>query len=154
MPLPLSTMARTPRHSLPFLFPGQAQKEAFMNEALVRLDALVQPSVLDERAEPPAAPVAGDCYLVADPAGGAWTGQGRSIALWAENQWLFQSPREGAWIWDRATQSMARFSDGTGWVRISAPALPDAGAVQDSEARTAIGAIVAALTSAGIFSAA
>ena len=34
-------MDGTPRWALPFLFAGQAQKEMFHNEALVRIDALV-----------------------------------------------------------------------------------------------------------------
>ena len=38
---PIALDARTPRHSLPLLYPGQAQKEVFVNEALARLDALV-----------------------------------------------------------------------------------------------------------------
>lgn len=153
MPLPTLTTARTPAHELPYLFPGQSQKEAFVNEAFARLDALVQPIVIGERADPPAAPLPGDCYLLADAASGAWAGKARALAVWAENQWLFLPPREGARVHDLASGSMVSFSAGEGWRRIAAPAPPTGGATQDDEARAAIAAVVAALGAAGIFSA-
>ena len=152
MPLPTITSARTPGHGLPYLFPGQAQKEAFVNEAFARLDALLQPVVLEERAAPPAEPSPGDCYLLADAASGAWAGRARDIAVWAENQWLFLPPREGARIYDLASGALARFTNAAGWRRIAAPALPAGGATQDGEARAAIAAILAALRAAGVFS--
>lgn len=153
MPLPAITSARTPKHDLPYLFAGQAQKEAFVNEAFARADALLQPVVLDELAAPPAAPAAGDCYLVAEPATGGWTGHDRAIALWAENQWLFLPPREGARVFDLAAAAFASFSASEGWQRTEPPALPSGGATQDSEARAAIVQLVARLHQAGIFSA-
>lgn len=153
MPLPTITSARSPAHELPYLFPGQAQKEAFVNEAFARLDALLQPVAIEERAAPPAGPAPGDSYLVADPASGAWTGQERALAVWAENQWLFCPPREGARLFDLASGALALFSAAEGWQRIAAPAPPLGGATQDGEARAAIAALVAALRAAGIFSA-
>ena len=38
-------MDGTPRWALPFLFAGQAQKEMFHNEALVRIDAQARNSI-------------------------------------------------------------------------------------------------------------
>lgn len=116
MPLPTITSARTPRHELPYLFAGQAQKEAFVNEGFARLDALVQPVVLGERAAPPTDPSPGDCYLIADGASGSWIGHDRAIASRAENQWLYSPPREGARVYDLASGSLALFTrpwDGT-----------------------------------------
>lgn len=153
MPLPAITNARTPALLLPYLFPGQAQKEAFVNEAFARLDALVQAVVLGEQAAPPAAPAPGDCYLVGEPASDAWTGRERAMAVWAENQWLFCPPREGARVFDLATGALALFDPAVGWGRIGAPAPPAGGATQDGEARAAIAALIAALRAAGIFSA-
>lgn len=153
MPIPAITSARTPVYSLPYLFSGQSQKEAFVNEAFARLDALLQPVVLEERAMPPAEPSAGDCYLLTEDPGGAWAGHGRAIAVWAENQWLYAGPREGARVYDLASGTWVLFGAAEGWQRIAAPALPIGGATQDAEARGAIAAIVAALHTAGIFSA-
>lgn len=153
MPLPTLTGARSPAHELPYLFPGQAQKEAFVNEAFARIDALLQPVVIGERAAPPADPASGDCYLVGEPASGAWIGRERAVAVWAQNQWLFCPPREGARILDLASGALALFSAAEGWQRIAAPALPAGGATLDAEARAAIAAMGAALRAAGIFSA-
>ena len=71
---PIALDARTPRHSLPLLYPGQAQKEVFVNEALARLDAVAQPVVLASRAAPPTSHAAGDTYLVVGPASDEWSG--------------------------------------------------------------------------------
>jgi hypothetical protein len=153
MPEPTLTTARTLRHALPFLFAGQAQKEAFVNEALTRIDALLQPVVLDEATAPPAAPASGDSYLVADPAAGAWAGHERAIASWADTQWLFAVPCEGARVHDAASDSLAVFTAAHGWRRATAPTAPTGGATQDIEARAALAAIVAGLHRLGIFSA-
>lgn len=150
---PILTTARTPRHDLPFLFPGQAQKEAFVNEALARLDALVQPVVLGEAAEPPAAPANGDSYLVAAGGTGDWAGRDGAIATWVDTHWLCAAPFDGARVHDAASGSIAVFSDTDGWRRAAAPSVPSGGATQDIEAREAIAAIVARLHSLGIFSA-
>ena len=153
MPEPTLTTARTPRLELPFLFAGQSQKEAFVNEALVRLDALVQPVVQGELAAPPAAPSSGDSYLVAPGATGEWAGRDGAIATWADALWLYFSPFAGARVHDVQSNALAVFNETDGWRRAVAPALPAGGTTQDAEARTAIAAIVARLHSLRIFSA-
>ena len=153
MPEPILTAARTPRHALPYLFAGQAQKEAFVNEALSRLDALVQPAVLGEASAPPAAPSSGGSYIVGPAASGAWAGHEGQIATWIDTQWLFAVPTAGMRIHDVATGSLAVFDDADGWRHAASPGLPTGGAVVDVEARAAIAAIVARLHSLRIFSA-
>lgn len=151
MPTPLITTARTARLDLPHLFPGQAQKEAFVNEALARLDTLVQAAVIDERANPPADPAPGDCYIVGDAPTGAWSGHANAIAGWAENQWLFATPGEGWRAFDRSAGSVACYRGAAGWVRATAPALPTGGNAPDAEARAALSAVIASLKELGIF---
>lgn len=153
MPEPVLTIARTARHDLPYLFPGQAQKEAFVNEALARLDGLIQPAVLGEAATPPPSATSGDSYIVAAPATGAWAGHERAIATWSDTHWLFAVPAEGARVHDAASASLAVFTTADGWRRAAAPPAPVGGGVQDVEARAAIAAIVANLHSLRIFSA-
>ena len=109
--------------------------------------------VLAELATPPSDPAPGDSYLVAGSATGGWEGQERALAIWAENQWLFIPPREGARMFDLASEAYAHFTAANGWQRIEPPSLPSGGTTQDSEARSALAAIVAALRAAGIFSA-
>lgn len=151
MPQPAITTARTPRLSLPYLFPGQAQKEAFVNEALARLDAAVQPAIIGERADPPASPEPGDIHIVAASPTGAWSGQARALALWAENQWLFIAPVEGMRAYDRSAGCVAVYRAASGWRRAATPALPSGGTAADAEARTAIAELIEALRAAGIF---
>lgn len=118
MPEPTLTTARTPHHSLPFLFSGQSQKEAFVNEAIARIDALIQPVVQGEAATPPANPSSGDSYIVATNASGSWQGRDEEIATWADNQWLFAAPRDGARVRDAAVGALAVFREGSGVAKL------------------------------------
>lgn len=97
----------SPLLSLPYIQPAQAQKHVTHNEALRRLDALVQLSV-DSRAltEPPVAPVDGARFIVATGATGDWAGQDHAIALNAGGGWLFLPPNPGwrAWVADEGTE--------------------------------------------------
>jgi hypothetical protein len=151
MPEPQITTARSARLGLPYLFPGQAQKEAFVNEALARLDALVQPAVLDERDDPPADPAPGDCHIVGAAPIGDWAGHAGAIALWAQSQWLFTAARTGMLVYDQASGRFARYAEGDGWTRAQGAAEPAGGAVIDTEMRAAFAALLTNLRSTGFF---
>lgn len=148
MPDPLQFPSATPRHQLPLLFAGQAQKEAFVNVALSLCDALIHPAVEGEAAQPPSSPADGECWLVAPGAGGGFTGCDGLIACRQAGQWLFTAPRDGMRVLDRATGQHVLYR--TGWRREQAPATPTGGATVDAEARTAISQVIAALAGAGI----
>ena len=107
----------TPNLLLPFLLASQAQKHVTVNEALRILDGLVQLSVLQARAAPPAAPVPGARYLVSASATGLWTGWEGSIALRDDNAWRRLIPQEGWLLWNVAAEEFQRF-DGTDWVTL------------------------------------
>ncbi len=66
---------RSARFGLPFILPGQAQKEAFHNEALAALDGLVHSAVSGVASAPPAEPAEGEGWVVA--AGASGSGRGR-----------------------------------------------------------------------------
>jgi hypothetical protein len=157
-------MDMTPRWALPLLFAGQAQKEIFHNEALVLIDAL-----LHGRAEsadlnaPPVAPLAGQCWIVAASASGAWAGQAGAVAVWTGGGWRFLPPRAGLAL-DVADRGHAMRHDGAGWrndavrddglyvedervvgARQDAISAPAGGTVIDLEARSTIGDILAML---------
>lgn len=102
--------------SLPLLSPSQAQKTVTHNEALTKLDAMVQLSVLDRtRTAPPSSPAAGAAHLVAGSATGAWAGRDRQLAVWNGTAWQFTTPRTGWRAWVQAEETLAAF-DGTAWV--------------------------------------
>lgn len=162
-------MDMTVRWALPMLFAGQAQKEIFHNEALVRIDALLHGRVESaDVATPPATPTVGQCWIVAAGAGGAWTGQEGCIASWSEGGWRFVAPRAGLSM-DVADRGHALFHDGSLWRdalvrndglyldgekvvggRQGAIAAPMGGATIDAEARTTLAAILVALRTHGL----
>lgn len=103
----------SPVLGLPYIAPSQAQKHVTHNEALLRLDAIVQLSVADSTlTTPPVVPANGDRYIVAVGATGDWVGQDSSIAYWQENGWLFVTPNDGWKAYDVAAQSDIIFANG------------------------------------------
>jgi hypothetical protein len=148
MPEPLTLASRSPRLSLPFLFAGQAQKEATVNEALARLDALVHATVAGRQAAPPAAPQDGQCWIVAASPTGAWAGKAGTIAAWCGGAWLFAAPTAGMRVWDSGAQHLWTYR--TSWEKQIVPAAPTGGNVIDAEARTAISALFTRLVAAGV----
>ena len=160
---------RSARHALPFLLPGQAQKEFFHNEALSRIDMLLFAAVEgDALAVPPGTPANGQSWIVAAGASGAWSGQEGALACWTEGGWRFAQPFEGMAVWHKGRGLALVWHDGAwnnGEVRASAitiggkqiigerrPAIasPASGATIDVEARAAIDAILVALRAHGL----
>jgi len=159
----------TARFALPFILPGQAQKEAYHNEALARLDVMVHAAVEGEGpAQPPSDPAAGQCWIVPSGAEGAWTGRDGAIAGWTSGGWRFVAPTDGITVWDKAAGVSKRWTGGD-WnggelicarvivedhqvvgPRHAAIASPAGGTTIDVEARDAIEAIIATLMSHGL----
>lgn len=157
------------RFALPFIVPGQAQKELFHNEALARLDAVLHAVVEAGAATaPPVSPAAGESWIVAPGATGAWSGKSPAIACWTAGGWRFVDPVEGMLAWNRAAGVWMRWtgsdwSEGTfpvaalliGGQQVVGPRLaevpsPSGGTTIDVEARAAIGALIATLKSHGL----
>jgi hypothetical protein len=146
---PISFASATPRYALPLLFAGQSQKEFYVNEAHALTDALLHAACEGELADPPATPTEGEAWLVATGATGEWAGQDGRLASFQAGNWLFAAPNEGMRLFDRSTGQILLYHGG--WQRPPAPVAPTGGTVIDTEARTAIADLVAALVDAGIF---
>lgn len=162
-------MMHTDRLGLPLLAAGQAQKEITHNEALSRIDVIAQAVVESaDISTPPAAPEAGQCWVVGAGAVAAWLGKEEMIANWSAGGWLFLSPGADWRVWVRDRGHMIRF-DGVTWVddpvrndgiylgdvrviaaRQEAIGAPAGGVIQDLEARNAIAAILDALRTHGL----
>lgn len=109
----------SPRLSLPFLQPAQAQKHVTHNEALRDLDALVQLTVESFGATtPPGAPVEGTVFALGTGATGDWSGHGGALAYRFDSAWEFYTPRAG-WIAVAADTSDARVHTGSDWVPLA-----------------------------------
>jgi hypothetical protein len=157
------------RLALPLIAPGQAQKEMTHNEALARLDIMVQPVVQAVApASLPTNPILGQCWIVGVAATGAWAGRDGALAAWTAGGWRFVAPFEGMTVWSIA-DAMVVIRRGTNWsigqvnaqqirinnvplltVRQPAIATPSGGTVVDSESRTTISTILAALRTHGL----
>lgn len=162
-------MSATPRLSLPFIVPGQAQKELFHNEALQLLDALVAGAVEEPpRNDPPATPAMGAVYIVGVSPTGEWASQANAVASFSDGGWRYLAPVDGMTLLVRSTGVHAVYRQ-SAWElgvvravsvtiggqqvvgsRAAAVSAPAGGAVADVESRTAIAAILAALRGHGL----
>lgn len=145
----LSFAATSARHRLPLIFPGQAQKEFFVNEAHALMDALLHPVVLGSASSVPADVADGDCWIVGPESAGEWAGRTGMLACRQAGAWLFAAPGDGMRVFDRASGADLRYMDGiwTGAVPVRAAA---GGDVIDREARQTIAELIAALTRTGV----
>lgn len=162
-------MNATERLGLPFILPGQAQKELFHNEALQTIDVVIAGAVEEPpRQTPPLAPLAGQCFLVDDNATGEWASHIGSIAAFTSAGWRFVAAIEGMRVYVRSAGAYACYRDGAWEVglirgssiiiagnqvigpRAEAISEPVGGAQTDPEARAAIAAILITLRNHGL----
>jgi hypothetical protein len=159
------------RLALDYIAPGQAQKELSHNEALARLDFLVQPAVLAVGIDTPVdAPEPGQCWIVGAAPTAAWAAWPGALACWTSGGWRFAAPFEGMAVWSIADRQIVRYSgsawtagllcgqaliiDGQTVVRSQQAAIADpaGGTTIDTEARSAVAAILVALRGHGLVS--
>ncbi|MFN3635375.1 MAG: DUF2793 domain-containing protein [Rhizobium rhizophilum] len=105
---------------LPFILPAQAQKHVTHNEALQRLDALVQLVVTTSATSPPAEPAEGQIHWVTAPEIGPWTGRAEYLALFQDGVWVFITPRQG-WTAVFLDEERLKLFDGTEWIEQPLP---------------------------------
>lgn len=165
-------MDSSDRLSLPFISPGQAQKEVYHNEALQILDAVIAAAVEGPpQDDPPGAPVEGSCFIVGTAPTGDWSVNAGAVASWTSGGWRFVAPVEGMIAWVKSSAVFATYAGGAwqiGQVRASellvdgvqvvgaqgaAIADPSGGATVDTEARAALASILAALRQHGLIAA-
>ena len=159
----------TPRLALPLLAAGQSQKELWHNEALARLDQLVQASVDGWNVDvPPSAPAPGQCWIVGSAPSGDWVGRAGAIAGWTESGWRYVEATDGFAAWSLADAAVVRRVAGQ-WrldpvranalvisgeqvigTRSSAIANPSGGTMIDDVARDTIALLLAALRHHGL----
>ena len=103
------------RLDLPYLQPAQAQKHITHNEALERLDLLVQLTVQAFGAQtPPAQPQEGEIWALGPSPTDGWAGQPDMLAAWSGQGWIFVAPQPG---WRAAMEGDLRVWTGSDWAR-------------------------------------
>lgn len=101
---------------LPFLFPAQAQKHVSYNEAIERLDALVQLSVISRQVGDSGVKAQlGDVYIIPDMADGAWADRVGELAVWTASGWTYIAARTGWRSWLQDERADVIFLEGEGW---------------------------------------
>jgi microcystin-dependent protein len=122
----MSDPLATDNLQLPYVAAAQAQKHVTHNEALRKLDTLVQLAVLDSTlTEPPASPGAGDRYIVAASGTDDWAGHDGEVATWVDGLWEFATPGEGWLAFDLAAEALLVFLAGTWAPAAAAPSPTD-----------------------------
>ncbi len=159
-------MTSSPRLALPFIQPGQLQKEVVHNEALLRLDGLVQIEA-EPAAEVPTSPTVGRVHLVEGRPSGAWADRQNCLATYTEAGWSFVEPFDGLTVqlrdgrtasfraggWERGVvHASTILLDGRRVLAGQADAIPapTGGAVVDQEARAVINQLVQLLRQHGL----
>ncbi|HWJ72125.1 MAG TPA: DUF2793 domain-containing protein [Kaistia sp.] len=103
----MSDPLATPHLALPYIAAAQAQKHVTHNEALRRLDGIVQLAVEASGAvAPPGSPVEGARYLLGASPSGAWAGHSGALALFVDGAWIFVTPEIGWIAYDKAADAV------------------------------------------------
>jgi hypothetical protein len=159
----------SPRFGLPFILPGQAQKEAYHNEALALIDAALHAQIEAGPVDDiPADPEPGQCWIVGAGASGAWAGKADALACRTAGGWRFVAPRPGMLAWT-IDPGCWLYWTGSAWSagewpatalvidgqQVVGPQLPDVpspsgGTIIDAEARAAVDGLIATLKSHGL----
>ena len=159
----------TDRYLLPLIQTGQAQKDVTHNDAIGTIDTLLHLAVEATLASRPTAPLAGQCWIIAARATGAWAGHDGYLAAFTAAGWTEIVPRDGCLAWDKEAGVFALFQNGS-WnagtwpvralaiggrqvlgAAIAGAGAPSGGALVDAEARAAITMLLNGLRALGLF---
>ena len=95
---------------------GESGWNVGMDDNLLKLARVgVHLSAKDrDLATPPASPAAGDTYIVAATATGAWAGKDGQVAVWSGAAWVFYAPRIGGVTYIEDEEKLSAYK-AAGW---------------------------------------
>lgn len=130
----------TPRHLLPLLAAGQAQKEITHNEALMLIDMLIAGTVDGVGVNtPPDTRSIGQAWIVGPSPTADWVGHQHRLVAWMPGGWRSLALPPGAAVRDASGKLWLRGD--SGWAGPATVAAPEGGGTVDTQARTAIAAL-------------
>lgn len=136
---------------LPYILPSQAQKHVTHNEALQRLDALTQLTIIASLSTPPSDPQEGTCFNITASPVAAWAGKSGKLAFRQDGDWIFITPKDG-WRGWFAAEDKLKIHNGSVWATFDAigtPASLGINTTADSTNRLAVAAAATLLTHNG-----
>jgi len=145
---PITFTSAAKNTELPFLFSGQSQKEFFLNQSLVTIDALLPRTVQGVLETPPEVASDGDCYLVGPSPLGDWMDKPDCLVIRLGEGWHFIEPGKGMEVFDQSSERKLIYL--SQWYQPLAPSQPIGGVTIDVEARSAINDLIASLQSFGV----
>ncbi len=111
-------MATTNNLVITLIEQSQSQKEVTANEAVTKIDAILNTGAKDKDLNtPPSTPSPGDVYIVGPSPTNEWTGLARFIAYY-DQYWRFIIPKEGMTLWVN-DEDIQYTWNGTAWVPTS-----------------------------------
>lgn len=146
-------MATTTNLGMTLVSASQSQKETTVNNALYKIDALLNRAAEDkDLATPPGSPAEGDLYIVASSGTGDWSGHDGDIAYYLNSAWAFIDPNEGLTVWVADEDALYTF-DGSAWVssgkNIQNAALLGINTTADSTNKLAVASVAILFTNIG-----
>lgn len=107
-------MHTTTQFGLPLLSTGQSHKEQTVNEALIRIDALLSRTArASDISTPPESPADGDTYILSQTPTGVWEDHNNEIAIFYDG-WHFIRPPRRFSMWVEKESNFIQF-DGDAW---------------------------------------
>lgn len=108
-------MALTSNLSITLVEQAQAQKEVTVNQAITKIDAVLNCGAIDKDiATPPGSPAEGDMYIIASGGTDDWNGHDGELTYF-EQIWRFVSPNEGMRVFVN-DENTAYVFDGSAWI--------------------------------------
>lgn len=145
---PIFFSAKTRNFSLPFLQPGQVQKEFFVNQSLAMIDVWMRGTVIGSSESPPSVVEEGDCFRVKSVALGEWAEHEDEIAVRIGGAWQFVPPAAGMTLFDQQAGQRLCYRDR--WESAGISATVAGGSTIDAEARALLEALIEELRRTGI----
>ena len=111
-------MATTSHLGLTLVEQSQAQKEVTVNQALTRIDAVLNTGAISRTINtPPGSPSSGDLYIIGASPTGDWAGHAGELAYY-DQIWRFITQGEGMTLWVNDEDAIYSY-DGSAWTAIT-----------------------------------